>query len=190
MGTHFSSFISMFICRNGCISRNQIDIIIESQEIKELFTKPTTLKNDELIEYKGIVNNNKYYLFEYENKKYYIKISKEGFGICKSREELDSPNLNIGQITKIPSREKLLKSLQMLKNFDKSVYLLDGGLEISHINSTYIHGVDQNIYTYDKSKKSKVSTFEYLLVYENIYTVLSYNHIYDLSLQNKKIELQ
>lgn len=190
MGSKFSSFINILKCMNVFDSKNQIDIITPKQEIEDIFIKPTNLKNDELIEYKGIINDNKYYLFEHDKKKYYIKISNEGFGICKNLEELNQPDFYIGHITKIPSREKLLRSLQMQKTLDKSIYILDGGLEISHINSTYIHSSEENMSSYDKLKKSKVLTFEYLLVYENIYTVLSYNHIYDLSLLSKKIKLE
>lgn len=186
----FSPFISILTCRSLCTSEDQIDIILPKSEINDIFVMPTILKNDELIEYKGIVNGYKYYLFEHENKKYYIKISSDGFGICKNFEELNNSDLNVGHITKIPSREKLMKSLYLLKSSDKSIYILDGGLEISHINSTYFHSINGDPTTYDKYKKSKVSTFEYLLAYDNIYTVLSYNNNHDLSLLGKKIQFE
>ncbi len=174
------SFLINCLIRMSCIKMDLIDnnkdkVII--QKIKDNFITPIILKDGDKIEFKGkILGICKYYLFEHNDKKYYIKKSSNNYGICESTDELyDNNYMSRGVISKIPSQDKLKKSYENI-NQNKNVYLLEDGLKISHINSTFTQ--------LDKFGKQTVATFEYLLSSDDGFVVLSYNYVHGLSIVN------
>jgi len=160
--------LTLFICSK---KKDMLQVLEPTQEIKDIFIKPTLLKNGELIEYKGKGKvkgkNFDYYLFKFGNKKIYIKKSVNGFSLCNNLEELYDDKMMFGQLSKIPDQGKLLKSSEMIKRLDRTIYVLNDGLHLCHINSTYIKTFEEKV---------SVLTFEYLLVYYNFSCVLMYNH--------------
>ncbi len=176
----------LFFCSNSDNKINQ-NIINPNEftkpknRIHEKFNKPLRLKNGELIEYKGTINNPiseeviTYYLFEFDSLKYYIKNNNKKFGICRNKEELLSDDFLSGKINKIPSIEKVNRSINNIKNKTDSVYLVEGGLTLSHTNSTFSS-------FHNQSGSNNLISFEYVMVFNNLYTVLSYSHIHGLSI--------
>ena len=90
-----------------------------------------------------------------------------------NKDELYDGNCKMGYLSKIPSQNKFNKSQENIKNLDKCVYVLQDGLKICHINSTFIKNNDL---------KQKVSTFEYLISDNINFLVLSYNYKHGLSI--------
>lgn len=174
------SFLLNCLRRLSCI---EIDIFgnmnvdhIFFDKINDNFIKPTILKDGDKIEFKGEIEGIcKYYLFEHSNKKYYIKKSLNKYGICESIDKLNDKIMLTGIISKIPSQDKLKKSYENI-NHNKNIYVLEDGLKISHINSTFTK--------LDELGKQKVATFEYLLSSDDGIIVLSYNYVHGLSLVN------
>lgn len=159
-----SNCLTLLMCSK---KKDRFGTLEPIQGIKDIFIKPTFLKNGELIEYKGKGKNYDYYLFEFGDRKIYIKKSENGFSLCNNLDELYDEKLLFGQLSKIPDQGKLLKSSEMIKRQDKTIYTLNDGLRLCHINSTYIQTLEE---------KQSVLTFEYLIVHYNFSCVLMYNH--------------
>ncbi len=173
------SFLINCLTRISCIKIdliNEIEDHIVLEKIKDNFIRPTILKDGDKIEFKGeILGICKYYLFEHHKKKYYIKKTSNKYGICESTEELYDNIMLRGIVSKIPSQDKLRKSYENI-NQNKNINILEDGLKISHINSTFTQ--------LDEFGKQKVATFEYLLSSDDGIVVLSYNYIHGLSIVN------
>jgi len=148
--------------------------------INDIFKQESTTKlcNKEKIQFMGYCADNPYYLFCFEENIFYLKIfPNEGFGICNDFEELKDNIIRINNPNKFPNESNILIILNKINTpLKNTIYHLDGGLKIGHINSTYSR---------DELTSGKTEYSEYLLVHDNNTSILSYNFIKGYSIINK-----
>ncbi len=160
------------------IKKKNHDIVVP--KIKDVFKEDLTtlLTNNEKIQFMGYHRDFPYYLFCFEENIFYLKIIPNiGFGICDGIEQLNEDILITNYPNKIPNESKILKTLSKIDYpIKNTIYHIDNGLKIGHINSTYSR---------DDEEEGKTENSEYLLVYGDLTGVLSYNFIKGYSIINK-----
>ncbi len=174
------SFLCISFKRETIDCQNEFTINQRTSKIKEDFTlnKFTELSNNQKIEYKGEINNLSYYLVQFYDHKIYLKTIPEGFCICRNLSELnDLENIYRGDADRMPSNKKIYSAI---KNFDyiskTGLSELISGLKISHVYSNYIRE--------DETRTSKHEYSEYVLYYNNKYSILMFHYIKGFSIFN------
>ncbi len=148
--------------------------------ITDIFIRERTVKlsNGEKIQFMGYINNNPYYLFSNDQIIFYLIIKiDQGFGICFDKTELESDLLYTYVPNKIPNNRKIYITLsQMYYPVSNIIFHLEDGLKIGHISSNYSKEIIPG---------NSVECSEYLLVYGNQMSIISYHYLRGYSIINK-----
>ncbi len=175
------SFINLLMSCN-CISLKCENSLIETSILHNFDNTHILLYNKEKAQYIGKTDlGYDYYLFQFDNKKIYIKRNQNGFGICTNTKELDLNELYIGIMSKSPNFNKINRTLSLIDSPNTKIYILNDGLKIIHLHSNYN--------TNEPNKEVCVHNSEYILLFNNYYTVLSYNISSGFSLMTNKYSL-
>jgi hypothetical protein len=174
------NFINLLMSCN-CITLKSENSLIETSILHNFDNTHILLYNKEKAQYIGKIESGyDYYLLEFNNKKIYIKRNQNGFGICTNTKELDLNELYIGIMNKSPNFNKINRTLSLIDSPNTKIYILNDGLKIIHLHSNYNTNESNEVYVHNS---------EYILLFNNYYTVLSYNNFSGYSLISKKISL-
>ncbi len=177
------NFLTWLLSCN-CISVKCENCIIELNILDNFDDSYILLYNKEKVQYIGRTDSGyDYYLLEFNKKKFYIKRNQNGFGICTNTKELDLDELQIGTINKLPNLNKINKTLSLLDSPNIKIYVLSDGLKIVHLHSNYNGNCNES------NNDINVHNSEYILIYNNFYTILSYNILNGCALFSKKINI-
>ncbi len=145
--------------------------------------KYKVLSNGEKIQYIGLIDDRPYFLFSNSIYTFYLKFIKDiGFTIISNSDDLNSNNINLGHVDKLPNKNKIILTTSLIDKIDnQNIFCINDILKIGHINSIYSR-LD-NITNHIKA----VEYSEYLLICEGIKTILCYSYTSGYSIINKNI---
>lgn len=145
--------------------------------------KYITLSNGEIIQLIGYIEECPYFLFSFDPYKFYLKYIKNiGFSIVYDTVQLTIPHLNIGKVEKLPNIHKLSITTNLINNIDNiNIFNLEQILKIGHINTVYTKNNNDQQF---KIKKS-INNSEYLLIYNEFRSILSFSILTGYSILNK-----